>query len=177
MAAAVLLIDLQRDFLGSPGAARLPVGEAGAAAVLAAANAILAGRRLPGALPVLIVTAFPRSARFANFFRHQAALAGSAGAGLDPRLELPAGVRVLTKTVADAFSNPELEALLRGRGVTELYVLGVFAEGCVRATVLGARRRGYAVTVLAGAVASNARWKQRLALWSMRRAGARVASG
>src|SRR5512143_468194 len=65
---AVLLLDLQRDFLGGA-EARLPVDAPGAAAVLRTANAILAKRVLPAALPVLIVTQFPASARLANFVR------------------------------------------------------------------------------------------------------------
>ena len=82
---AVLLLDLQRDFLGAAGA-RLPVDAPGAAAVLRTANAILAKRVLASALPVLIVTQFPASARLANFFRKGAAIVGTPGADLDPRL-------------------------------------------------------------------------------------------
>ena len=168
---AVLLLDLQRDFLGAAGA-RLPVDAPGAAAVLRTANAILAKRVLASALPVLIVTQFPASARLANFFRKGAAIVGTPGADLDPRLGKTGQVRVMTKARSSAFTNPDLERYLHAQGVQELYVLGVFAEGCVRATVRDARRRGYPVTVIVDAVATNARWKLRVALWAMRRAGA-----
>jgi hypothetical protein len=47
--AAVLLLDLQRDFPGAEGA-RPPVDAAGAAAVLRTTNAILAKRMVPAAL-------------------------------------------------------------------------------------------------------------------------------
>ncbi len=170
---AVLLLDLQRDFLGGAGA-RLPVDPAGAAAVLRTANAILAKRVLPAALPVLIVTEFPASARVANFFRKGAAVVGTPGAELDPRLDHTDGIRVIRKTRSSAFTNPELQCYLQANRVTELYVLGVFAEGCVRATVRHARQLGYPVTVITDAIATNARWKLRFALCAMRRGGARL---
>ena len=173
--AAVLLLDLQRDFLGGAGA-RMPVDPSGASAVLRAANAILTKRVLRGVVPVLVVTEFPASARVANFFRRGAAIGGTRGAALDPRVGLTDQIPVIRKARSSAFTNPALERCLRMHGVTELFVLGVFAEGCVRATVRDARRRGYPVTVIVDAIATNARWKLRIALWAMRRAGATLMS-
>jgi nicotinamidase-related amidase len=60
-------------------------------------------------------------------------------------------------------SNP----FLRTNGVKDLYVLGVFAEGCVRSTAVDAVKRGYTVHVVADAVAGNAAWKKAFALWAM----------
>jgi len=171
--AAVLLIDLQRDFLDS-GNGRMPVDRPGAEAVVRAANGVLSGRVLAGALPVLVLSEFPRDAFIANFFRKNAAVAGSAGAMLDPRIENAGTARGFTKAAPSAFSNPELEKYLRAEGVNELHVLGVFAEGCVRATVAEAVKLGFAVDVHAEAVASDRRWKKRFALWAMRRAGAEI---
>lgn len=173
---AVLLMDLQHDFLGAPGS-RLPVDADGAAAVIRAANAILAGEVLAFAVPVVVMNRFPASANVANFFRNGAAVEGSAGVQLDSRVHNAAGRLVVYKSQSSAFTNPELDAYLRAQGVRELYVLGVFAEGCVRATVRDALRRGYKVNVIADAVASNASWKKWLALRAMRRAGANVLPG
>ena len=117
---------------------------------------------------------FPATARIANFFRKGAAIAGSTGAELDARLERSGATEVITKASASAFSNPELEPYLRAHGVQELYVLGVFAEGCVRSTVVEAIKLGYTVHVIANAVATNAAWKKRFALWAMKRAGAKI---
>ena len=51
---------------------------------------------------------------------------------------------------------------------------GVCAEGCVRASVEQAIKRGYSVIVIviviAHAVTSNAKWKKAFALWAMARA-------
>ena len=121
---------------------------------------------------MLIVNQFPASARIANFFRRGAAVAGTPGSELDPRLCNSSQVKVISKSSPSAFTNPELESYLQARGVTEIYVMGVFAEGCVRATVLEARRRGYKVKVVTDAIATNATWKKQFALWAMKRCGA-----
>jgi nicotinamidase-related amidase len=170
---AVLLMDLQKDFLDHDHG-RMPVDRTGAAAVVSVANAVLSGVALPGAQVVRVLNQFPRSQRIGNWVRRGAALAGSEGAGPDPRLVEAAAAKVITKSRPSAFSNPELEPFLRSQGVDELVVIGVFAEGCVRSTVRDALRRGWRVTVVEGAVASDAAWKKRFALWSMRRAGARI---
>lgn len=168
---AVLMIDLQRDFLEHEGG-RMPVDSRGAAAVINAANQVLAKRRLPGALPILVLNEFPRSDRFGNFFRHDAAVAGSPGAALDSRIRMSGSEAVVRKCRPSAFSNDALESMLRERGVRTLYVLGVFAEGCVRATACDAVVRGYQVFVIEDAVASNSNFKKRFGLWAMRRARA-----
>jgi len=173
MKSAVFLLDLQRDFLAATGA-RLPVSAKGVKAVLSIANEILNGNKLRGSLPIIIVNEFPRSAILRNVFRRHAAIAGSKGAELDPRLADSSHVNKFAKGSNSAFSNPELEKYLRSEGIAHLYVLGVMAEGCVRATVLDARKRAYRVTVIANAVASSSDWRVSVALWSMKRAGAEI---
>jgi nicotinamidase-related amidase len=161
---AVILLDLQVDFL-DPEKGRMPVGAEGSERVIAAANAVLSGSEVPGAVPVAVVNAFPRTQRVQDFFRRNAALAGSPGAALDPRIVLPAGTPVFSKAQGNAFSNPELHPLLQSKGSTQVCIVGVFAERCMRATALGARALGYAVSVPLEAIATNARWK----LWFARR--------
>lgn len=170
---AALLMDLQHDFLGAEGG-RMPVQAEHTAPIVATANAILGKELLGHALPILVVNQFPATDRIANFFRKGAAVAGTPGARLDARILSGDSVKVITKASPSAFTNPELERFLRAEGITHLYVMGVFAEGCVRATVLDARRRGYGVHVMADAIASNASWKKSFALWAMKRAGASI---
>lgn len=171
--AATLLMDLQIDFLSAEGG-RMPVFPADAARVIEAANAVLAGRSLSGSLPILVVNEFPASDRIANLFRHGAAVKGSPGAALDPRLQVPESVRVFAKRRPSAFTVPDLDPYLRANGVSTVYVLGVFAEGCVRATALDARQRGYEVAVPLAAIGTNAEFKRRFAAWAMRRSGIRL---
>ena len=152
----------------------MPVDGPGAEAVLRLANAVLSKRVLAEALPILVLNQFPATARIANFFRKGAAVAGSIGAELDARLQSSSSAKVIVKGSPSAFSNPELEQYLRAHDVQDLYVLGVFAEACVRSTVVKAVKLGYIVHVIANGVATNAAWKKRFALWAMKRAGARI---
>ncbi|MGH8455488.1 MAG: cysteine hydrolase family protein [Stenotrophobium sp.] len=172
---AVLLMDLQHDFLGAEGS-RLPVQSDDAAAVIGAANAILSKQALAHAIPVLVVNQFPVTDRLANLFRNGAAVAGTPGANLDARIQSTGQAKVIIKASSSAFTNPELDRYLQAGKITDLYVMGVFAEGCVRATVFDARRRGYSVHVIADAIASSASWKKRFALWAMKRVGVNITS-
>ena len=57
---------------------------------------------------------------------------------------------VVNKACPSAFSNPERHRHLDPHGVQEVFVLGVFAEGCVRASVVDAVKLDYTVNVIAG---------------------------
>ena len=167
---AVLLLDLQRDFLASDGA-RMPVGQEEARRVLAAANAVLDGVALKGALPVLVVNRFPRTAWLANFFRHGATIDGSWGSEIDERLHTRQGLKVFAKTRSSAFSSEELVAYLAANSISQVFVLGVFAEGCVRATAVDALKQGFKAIVPTCAIGTNSEAKRRFAHWAMARAG------
>ena len=171
--AAVLLLDLQVDFLDTVHG-KMPVSPDGALRVVAAANEILDGKALAGALPVLVVNQFPVATRVANYFRHGAAVAGTPGAELDPRIRAASGIRVFPKERADAFTNLALEPYLREEGVEKVWIIGVFAEGCIRATALSARQRGFEVEVPQAEIATNSSWKAAFALWSLRRGGVTI---
>lgn len=171
---AVLMMDLQTDFLDEHG--RMSVDRKGAEAVIAVANAILSGKVLGDALLIAIVSQFSTGDRVGNFFRHNAAIAGSKGAKLDRRIALPESVTVFAKERSSAFTNPELGLVLRAKQITRLYVLGVFAEGCVRATVVDAVRLGYEVIAIENAIASSGEWRKRFGLWGMKHAGASIIS-
>lgn len=103
------------------------------------------------------------NATIANVFRCGAALAGSSGANLDPRIHAATNIRIFPKQHANAFTNQDLEPYLREQGINKLWVVGVFAEGCVRTTALAARRLGFDVVVPEAEIATNARWKGALA--------------
>jgi nicotinamidase-related amidase len=163
-------MDLQVDFLDST-AGRMPVGDAGAAQVLGAARAVLSGRACAGALVVAIANAFRRSQVIGNLFRRNAALAGTCGADIDPRVGLTPEVPVFRKSAPSAFSNPELHRFLQSKGVTDIVLVGVFAEACVRATALHARSLDYQVAAPLDAIATSSPWKLARATRSMRSRG------
>lgn len=152
MAKALLLIDFQRDFLSSNG--RMPVAENQMQDVIAAANRAVTAAQALGELVIAIGNEFPRSSFVANFFRHNAALAGSSGAQWDERLPA-AGAKYFPKWRGSAFCNPRLEPFLRQHEIRELTLAGLFAKGCVTATAKGALKCGFQVSVLADAVADS----------------------
>jgi nicotinamidase-related amidase len=174
MARAVLAIDLQRDFLEDDG--RMPIARAQAPGVIAVANAVTAAADRSGAKVVYIGNEFPRSQWLANLFRRGAALAGSRGGELDPRVEKRSSTYV-SKAEGNAFSNPALGAFLRAAGAEELIVLGVFAGGCVAATTRAALRAGYRVTLVRDAIGAASDAARDRALAKLERAGARVTTG
>lgn len=152
----------------------MPVDSDAAQKVLDIANAILGRRALACAVPVMVVNEFSAFARIANFFRNGATISGSPGAEIDPRVCNAGQAKLISKSRPSAFANPRLEVFLRTSGVKELFVMGAFAEGRVRATVLDALRHGYKVNVICDAVATNRTWKKRFAVWAIKRAGAVV---
>ncbi|MBI1854217.1 MAG: isochorismatase family protein [Planctomycetes bacterium] len=80
-------------------------------------------------------------------------VAGSAGAAFHPSLRLPPNVHVVSKATtrnAEAYSTfdgTDFDERLRRLGVRRLVIGGLATDYCVRATVLDARRLGFAVGV------------------------------
>lgn len=78
---------------------------------------------------------------------------GSEGTQLDRRLHVVSPY-VLTKNKGDAFTNPELDTLLRKLEINHLYLTGLDASHCVNCTLRGAMNRGYRITVIEDAIIS-----------------------
>jgi nicotinamidase-related amidase len=174
MAHVVLAIDLQRDFLQDDG--RMPIARSQVPGLVAVANTVTAAAAEHGAKVVYIGNEFPRSQWLANFFRHGAAIAGSPGGEIDPRVVKRSSTYV-SKAEGNAFSNPALGAFLRAAGAEELIVMGVFAGACVAATTRAAMRSGYRVTLVRDAIGAASDAARDRALAKLERAGARVMSG
>ncbi|HEY1799422.1 MAG TPA: isochorismatase family cysteine hydrolase [Terriglobales bacterium] len=171
MAKALLLIDFQRDFLLCDG--RMPVAGNQIDNVIAAARNAVADAQAIGAVIVAIGNEFPRSSFVANFFRRNAAIAGSPGAQWDERV--PRGeAKYFRKWRSSAFCNPALESFLRAQNVGELTLAGLYAKACVAATAKGALARGFQVNILADAVADSSDSARDAALRRLSRCGAKV---
>lgn len=173
MSPALLLIDLQKDFLAETG--RMPVGSAQAKKVIATANQLIRffnKRRWP---IMDICNNFKQNDFIGNFFRKHAAMEGSEGAEMDPRI-IDHGATCFPKSRSSAFSNPYLVEYLKQKGIEQIVICGVYAEGCVRSTALDARRAGLGVTLISDGVASNRAFTYRWALRRMQRKGVRIQS-
>lgn len=89
---------------------------------------------------------------------------GTWGARLHPSFEARAEDMVVEKHYFSAFSDTSLDELLQARRISHLVVCGVTTANCVRATVTDAWLRGYRVTVPQDTTAS---WtmSQYIAAW------------
>jgi acyl-CoA reductase-like NAD-dependent aldehyde dehydrogenase/nicotinamidase-related amidase len=151
--AALLLVDLQRDFLERAGLH--PEADA-----LCARAAMLLGAARRRGLPVVHAHTRTRadgSDRMPHWQRQdiRQCVDGTPGAEPPPELAPAEGELVLRKTHFSAFGDARLEPWLRQRGVTRLIVAGVYLHGCVRSTVLDAYESGFAVCVVDDAVGST----------------------
>jgi alpha-ketoglutaric semialdehyde dehydrogenase len=151
---ALVLVDLQRDFLGRPGLVPHPsVITARAAGLLTRARAL----RLPVVHVQTQVRAdgsdrMPHWASTATM----ACVAGTPGAAAPDALTPADGELVVAKQFFTGFGGaPDLDAWLRERDAQRVVVAGVFLHGCVRATALDAYERGYEVVVADDAVGDD----------------------
>ncbi len=96
---------------------------------------------------------------------------GGKGVGLDPRLRRVNG-KLYTKSARSAFINTKVLKDLRDREVTEIVLLGLFAEHCVKATLLDALKNEFKVTVITDALGSKNEGNLRRSLQYYQRKGA-----
>lgn len=152
MKPALLVVDVQNDFLNRPGL--VP-----ARALLIERLARLAGGARSLGVPVLHVhTRTDRDGinRMAHLKRQDAwiCVEGAPGAESPPEVGPLAGEAVFTKSVFDAFSDSALSAHLAGLGVDTLIIAGLYMHACVRETALAAYENGFRVLVAGDAVST-----------------------
>lgn len=136
---AVLVIDMQRDFL-DPGA---PIETPGGREIIPAINRLTQRVRALG-IPVVLTQEMHRADK-SDFgieleFEPPHCLEGTPGMELAEALEVaPTDYRILGKRRYDAFLGTDLETLLRGLRAENLIVTGVCTDICVTSTVQHAR--------------------------------------
>lgn len=151
--AALVLVDLQHDFLERPGL----VPDAGT--LCAGVERVLRGWRRLG-LPIAhahTVTRADRSDRMPHWTRRgvHECVAGTRGAAPPASVAPAAGELVVEKRFFDAFGDGRLDPWLRSRGVGRLVLAGVYLHACVRQAALGAYERGYEVCIVDDAVGTT----------------------
>ena len=152
MKPALLLVDLQNDYLADP-SLEPPRGE-----LIERVTALLAGARAAGH-PVLHAWTTVRreaDARMPHWRRaaRWACVEGTPGHQPPEPLAPLDGEPVVHKTFYSAFEGGELEDRISSLGVDCLALAGVHLHACVRATAIDAYRRGLRVWVASDAVAS-----------------------
>ncbi|HMT04554.1 MAG TPA: isochorismatase family cysteine hydrolase [Solirubrobacterales bacterium] len=154
---ALLVIDMQNDFVESGGPRQVP----GATSIIPAVATAAERMRSEGDLIVWISRAYSadganvEASRKPQFMKAPYAVAGTRGAelvdGLKPRSD---DLRLVTPSYS-AFFRTDLDMKLREAGVSKLVGCGVDLSRCVRATLTEAVSLGYECSVLAQAVASR----------------------
>lgn len=170
-APALVLIDLQRSFLGSQGAR--PVAENEVDPMVKAVNAMIDAARKNVVPVIYFKDEFSRFQFVGNMARNDAALRYEAGSAFDPRIDDAAGV-YFTKQCPDGFSNPYFESHLKAINAGRILVAGVYADSSVLETAKSAIERGYGVTIISDAVAAESDAARDAALKQLKDAGAQI---
>lgn len=172
MTAALIVIDMQRDFCAPGGYAdqagldisllRAPIPAIQVLLAAARARGVLVLHTREGHRPDLSDLPEPKRRRAENAgapIGSQGPLGrllvrGEYGHDLIDELQPLPGEPVIDKPGYSAFAATDLELLLRNRGITELIITGVTTEVCVHSTLRSAVDLGYACTLVSDACAS-----------------------
>jgi biuret amidohydrolase len=169
--AALLIIDMQRDFLEAGGfgealgndVSRLQAAVAPCREILSAARSLpmlvihtREGHRpdLSDAPPIKLERGDPKNRIGAPGPMGRILIRGEPGHDIIPELYPLRDEPVIDKPGKGAFFQTDLELMLRNRGVDTLLVCGVTTEVCVNTTVREANDRGFRCIVLSDCCAS-----------------------
>jgi acyl-CoA reductase-like NAD-dependent aldehyde dehydrogenase/nicotinamidase-related amidase len=153
MKPALLLVDLQNDYLAATGLQ--PTGD-----ILISRAAVLLGTCRKRQIPVIhIWTTIHRhnDQRLPHWKEknHWQCVAGTAGHKTPELLRPLKGETIIHKTGFNAFANPELDAALRKINCDAVILAGLHLHACVRSTATESLERGLQVFIAEDAVASN----------------------
>lgn len=164
---ALLVIDMERDFVDAGAVQETPGGRA----IVPAINRLIAWARAHG-VPVIFTHEMHR-ADLSDYgieleFDPVHCLEGTPGCELTDGLEArPGDYRIRNKRRYDCFLGTDLDLLLRSRRIANLVCCGVTTHCCVMSTVYTARNLDYRVLVPRDAVAAVSPAHQAAALLCM----------
>lgn len=132
--------------------------------------------RTVGPRPRAVAT-LPRVAKLLEFARasgilvaYSTTLAGSPETILPDLQPLPS--EHVVKASVDKFFGTDLEAYLKGKGIRQVIIAGIVAEGAVLGTSIGASLRGFKVIVPVDGTASSERYAEQYVAWHLMNAPA-----
>jgi nicotinamidase-related amidase len=154
MKTALLIIDMQNDFILPHGAMPIPTVQA----IVPDLQTLLTRFRQQGR-PVIHVVREYRSDgcdverfRVGPFMDRPCVVPGTTGAEIIDELKPVRGELRLVKHRFSAFMGTELDLILRRWGIEELVVAGVQYPNCIRATIFDAVALDYRVTIVSECV-------------------------
>jgi nicotinamidase-related amidase len=148
---ALLVIDMQIDYIDENG--KFPIEKKQINNLIATTNYIIDDFYNNNYEIIYMKNVF-RKNDIKNIFRNFAVIEGSAGAEIDPRINMRSDI-IFTKYTPDSFSNKRFENYLTRNQINELYVCGVKADECVYETAVSAFNRNYIVNYISNAVGSS----------------------
>jgi len=164
---ALLVIDLQNDFLGPDGyLAKKGYDVAPLRAILPAVNRVIDAARAAGCLIVFTRQGHRADmADMAGYDRRDRKrtprknagilLRGTPGFEIVPEIKVRAGDVIVDKTANGAFTYTELEPVLRAQGITHLLFAGCTTDVCVHSTLREANDRYFECLLIEDACASG----------------------
>jgi nicotinamidase-related amidase len=144
---ALVVMDMQLDFLGEN--PKMPI-ENQVEELIKTVNDIIEDFNSKGYEIIYIRSAFSKN-DIANSFRNKAAIEGTTGIEIDPRINI-VSENIFDKKSSSAFSNKDFENYLIKNQINELYIIGLMAEGCVYKTAISGLDRKYVVNFMENAV-------------------------
>ena len=148
---ALLVIDMQIDYIDENG--KFPIEKSQISSLIETVNNIIDDFH-GNNYQIIYIRRFFRKNDIQNIFRNFAVIEGTAGAEIDPRINIVSD-DIFDKYTPSAFSNKRFENFLIKNQINELYVCGVMADECVYETALSAFNSGYNVNYYANAVGSS----------------------
>ena len=153
---ALIVVDLQNDFCPG-GALAVPEGDK----IVPVLNAYI--ERFSNSRSIIVATRDWHPENHISFAEQggiwpKHCVQNTKGAEFHPDLKLPSDSIIVSKATEpdkeaySGFDGTNLEKLLKGKGVTRLFVGGLATDYCVRATVLDALRLGFCVFLLLDAI-------------------------
>jgi nicotinamidase-related amidase len=148
---ALLVIDMQIDYIDENG--KFPIEKSQINSLIKTVDNIIDDFHGNNYQIIYIRRLFCKN-DIGNLFRNFAAIEGTAGAEIDPRINIVSNA-IFDKYTPSAFSNKRFENFLIRNQINELYVCGVMADECVYETALSAFNSGYIVNYYTNAVGAS----------------------
>ncbi len=147
---ALLVIDVQGNLLNPKSA--MHIDTSGINTFISNVNNAVLTNKIKGNPVLYVVNEWTNPVM--NFFTGNTCKKGAAGVGLDKRL-LIAGNKIYSKSKPNALTNKDLYKFLTDNKITEVCIVGLMAEGCVKATAMGLKSHNFDVVVIENALGSK----------------------
>jgi len=167
---ALLVIDMQIDYIDENG--KFPVERSQINSLIETVNNIISDFH-GNNYQIIYIRRLFRKNDIQNIFNNYAAIEGTIGVEIDPRINI-VSENIFDKYTASAFSNIDFKNYLIQNQINELYLCGVMADQCVFETALDAFNAGYIVNYYANAVGSTSIRRIENAIRKLRNKGTNI---